>query len=788
MSTQPQPGTRFVFGPFELAPDTAELRKHGTRIRLAGQPFQILLFLVENAGEAVSREQLREHVWSEGTFVDFEHGLNAAVNKLRRALGDSADSPRYIQTVPGQGYRFIGTLERSSNTVVAPNILIPSISEQPHNLSRSPYSFGLNRLGIGAAAASLILLAGAIAWYFLRTPSQPALARTEKRLVVLSDFVNSTNDPAFGTTLRQSLAVQLQHSPHFSLLPEARVQTVLHLMRKAQDAPLTPELGREICERMGGIAVVEPSVANLGTQYALGLRARDCVTGEVMEEQQKLSGSKEDSVRILSRMVSGFESGTGSLFPLSKSPGVPLPELTTQSLEALKSYSTGMNVLLSTGETEALPLFRRAVELDPEFAFAHSHLGRLYSDLGESALAAKSITTAYRLRDRVSDRENFFITYNYHREVTRNLELARQTCESWVHKYPNDLYPHAFLSGFTSQGSGRYELAINEGKNALAIEPNHSIVTFNVVSSYISLNRLGEAEAMLKQASVRKLDLAELSLSRYLIAFLKGDQVAMERESVSRRGKGEAQGWFPYQEALTMAYHGKLKQARILLRHAVTLAQQAGLTERAATYEGGSAVMYALFGDNAQAKQSAEAALAMARGRDADYGPAFALALSQESAQAQNLVSELEHRYPEDTSVRFKYLPSLRALLALGRKKSDTAIEFTEGSASYEFAIAGTSYTFFGSLYCTYVRGLAYLDMHQYAKAIGEFRKILDHPGLVLNDPVGAVVRLQLARAWNASGDKVKAKAAYQDFLSLWKEADLDVPIFLQAKNEFARF
>ena len=439
---------------------------------------------------------------------------------------------------------------------------------------------------------------------------------------------------------------------------------------------------------------------------------------------------------------------------------------------------------------ETIPLLRRAVEIDPQFAMAYAYLGRQYASLGETELGAQNIAKAYELRNRVSDQENYFITFNYHREVTRNLELARQTLESWVQAYPRDLEPHGFLAAFTTQGSGHYDKAVEEGLKAIELDPDYAIGYANVAFAYIYLNRLSEAEAVLRKASERKIESVDFSLCRYFIAFLRGDQAAMEREMTQRQAKLEAQGFFEHQEALTSAYQARLKEAARLSDRAVLLSRQAGLRERAAQFEGARAVWSALFGNREEGQRNAAAALALHRSRDADYGPAFALAVLHQSAQAHKIIVDLERRYPEDTCVQFSYLPALRALEALNQGDAAKALELTQVATPYDLAVPGTAFyvgSFFGAMYPVYVRGLAYSRLGRHREAAGEFQKILDHPGIVLNDPIGPMSRLQLARALSASGDRAKSAAVYKDLLALWKGADPDIPLVQETIAESAK-
>ena len=535
---------------------------------------------------------------------------------------------------------------------------------------------------------------------------------------------------------------------------------------------------------------MEGSIARFGSNYVLGLRARNCRTGDILDEGQAPAAKKEDVFKALGQMANRFRTLASESIPtVEREPSLPT-DVTTPSLEAWRSFSAAMKATQGKTETaETISLLKRAIDIDPKFAMAYAYLGRMYGDLGGNELGEQNVAKAYELRDHVSDSESFFIAFNYHRQVTGNLERARQVLESWIQKYPRDLLPHGLFSGFTSQGSGRYEKAAEEGQKAIELDPDFAIGYANVVVAHLYQNCLPEAEAVLRKASERKIDVIPFSLCRYLIAFLRSDKAAMEREVTQRKAKLEAQGWFEHQEALTSAYHGRLKEANWLSERAVDLARQGGLPERAALFAGARAVWNALFGIPAEAQRSAASALSLYRSRDADYGPAFALAFLHDSAQARKINADLEKRYPEDTSVQFSYLPSLRALDALNDGEAAKAVEMTQAAAPYDLAVPRTAVftnAFFGALYPVYVRGLAYSRMGRNREATAEFQKILDHPGITLNDPIVPRTRLDLARTLLASGDRAGAATVYQDLLALWQDADSDTPLVEQAIAESA--
>jgi tetratricopeptide (TPR) repeat protein len=641
-----------------------------------------------------------------------------------------------------------------------------------------------------AAGIMFLGLIGVTIWSFLHRNAAPIPKPANKGTIVLGEFTNSTGDPVFDGMLRQLTAGELGKSHSMSVLPDARISGTLRLMVRPADTKLTPDIASEICERTGSAGVVEGSISGLGRNYTMGLRARNCRTGDILAEEQATAPKNDDVLQTLGLMADRFRTRAESLPPVEKEPSLP-NEVTTPSLEAWRSYSAAMKAQQRQAQNaETISLLKRAIEIDRKFAMAYAQLGRLHASLGESELGAQNIAKAYSLRKQVSDRENYEITFNYHRQVTRNLELARQTLESWIQMTPRDFLPHGFLAAFTSQGSGHYEKAAEEGLKAIGLVPDYAIGYQNVAFAYIYMNRLPEADALLRRAAERKIDVIEFSVCRYFLSFLMGDQAAMEREITHDQARFEAQGWFEHQQALTLAYHGQLREAAQLSDRAVVLSRQAGLRERAALFEGARAVWSALFGVRDEAQKAAESALSLYHSRDADYGPAFALSLVHNSVSARTIQAELEKRYPEDTSVQFSYLPALRALDALNQGGPAKALELTHAGAPYDFAVPGTAFysgAFYGALYPVYVRGLAYSRMRRHREAAVEFQKIIDHSYITLNDPIGPMARLQLARSMAASGDRAKSAAVYQELLGIWKDADPDLPVVQQAKIESAK-
>ena len=783
----------YEFGPFRVDPDKQVLLREDKPVALTPKAFETLLILVRHSREVVSKDDLMKAVWPDA-FVE-EGNLAQNIFLLRKALGDTPEDRRYIVTLPGRGYRFAE--EVRAVTQIGEDVLIASRSRTELAMRQPQPSTAESVLALQATGsrwvkwsyalplgAVLVLLFLSTA-FVLRRPRSVALG--EKGSVIIADFTNTTNDPVFDETLRQGLTVQLEQSPFLSFVSEDRIRNALRLMGQPADSALPPQLAREICERTAGTAVLEGSIASLGSRYVLGLRAKNCRTGEILAEEQVQADRKEDVLNALSRMASKFRVRIGESLATVEKHDTPLAEASTHSLEALKAYSAARKVNYSVGSAAAIPLYQRAIQIDPKFALAYARLGNAYGEIGESDLSAQNSSKAYQLRDRVSDEERFLLTLSYDLRVTGDLEQAQQICQSWIQMYPRDMQPHGFLSSIY-QFVGKYERAVEEGKKAVELDPEFNIAYANLAFAYQNLGRLEEAEHTVQQASARKLEFADFLVLRYTLAFLRDDREGMKRALALSQDNSGTEDMMADNEASVLAYSGHLKQARSVSRHAVELAKLEAQRERAALWETGAAIREAVFKNRAEARKSAMAALQLSKDREVEYGAALALALSGNSSYSQPLVNELETRFGEDTSVRFNYLPALRGLLALNRGDPWRAIAELQIAAPLELGTPrSTIHGYFGALYPAYVRGLAYLAAHQSTEAVVEFQKILDHRGIIVSDPVGVVVRLQLGRACGLIGEKAKAKAAYEDFLALWRDADPDIPILKQAKAEYAK-
>jgi eukaryotic-like serine/threonine-protein kinase len=672
----------------------------------------------------------------------------------------------------------------SGRSAVAATELEPAVAEADPGQRRSSAAVvekasPLRKWLVPAVSAVVLLGLAASAYFYLHRA--PAL--TEKDSIVLGDFTNTTGDPVFDGALRQGLAVQLEQSPFLNLVSDNQIQRTLQMMDLKPDAKLTPEVARQVCERTGSAAVLDGSIAEIGTQYLLTLNAARCSSGESLASTEGTASDKNRVLDALGKMASDIRNKLGESLSTVQRFDTPLEQATTPSLEALQAYSFGRRAMSGRGDwSTALPFFERAISLDPNFAIAYARLGMCYRNLGEATLGSQNAQRAYELRERASELERFYIESHYYQIAVADLEKARQVYELWAQTYPRDFTPRADLDDIYTH-LGQYDKALEEAREAVRLGTN-AVGYAELISSYVCLNRLRDARSTAEEAQARGIDSPNLHLLLYQIAFLRNDSAGMAQQVAWATGRPEEDALL-FLEANTAAYSGRLGEARDLSRRAVSLAKQAERTEVAAEYEAEAALREVLFGNAVKARQRAAAALDLSKGRDAEYGAALALALAGDSARARTLAEDLAKRFPEDTIVRFNYLPTLRAQLALSANES---LEALETAGPYEMgsqigALVGSPM----ALYPVYLRGAGYMGAYEGGKAAAEFQRILDHRGIVGNQPTGALAHLHLGRAYTLQGDPAKARAAYQDFLALWKDADPDIPILKQAKAEYAK-
>jgi len=603
---------------------------------------------------------------------------------------------------------------------------------------------------------------------------------TEKDSVVLADFDNKTGDAVFDDALKQALSVQLGQSPFLNILSDRRVEETLRLMGRPSTERITRDVARELCIRTGSKAIVLGSISNLGGQYVIGLNTVGCNSGDTLATEQEQTDAKQDVLKALSTAASALRGKLGESLATIQKFDVPV-EATTPSLEALKAYSMGITTGRTKGDAEAIPFMKRAIELDPNFAMAYVGLGVEYANLGQASLAAGYAKRAYDLRDRVSDREKYRISAFYYQYVTGEVEKATEAYELWAKTYPRDLVPHTNL-GYIYSTLGQYDKAAAETEQSQRLEP--SLTGFgNLAGIYMNLNRLDDARSVLQQAQANKLDGLVIRVTWYDLAFLRSDAAEMERQAAWAAGRPGEEDSMLSTQSDTEAYYGRLTRARDFSRRAVDAAVRADSKETAALWQANAALREAEFGNTAVAKQQVGAALARAPGRDVKVLAAMTLARAGETARAKAIVELLEKSEATNTMLKIYWLPTIKAAIELNRGNSSQALIDLEAPAPYELGgpvpISG--------LYPVYVRGLAFLTAHNGAAAAGEFQKILDHRGIVLNLPLGTLAQLQLGRAYTLSSDTAKARSTYQDFFNVWKDADPDIPILKRAREEYAK-
>jgi DNA-binding winged helix-turn-helix (wHTH) protein len=783
----------YQFGPFSLDPGERILWRDGISLTLTPKVFDTLLYLMRNQGRVLSKDELLKEIWPD-TFVE-EVNLTVNISILRKALGENPREARYIATVPGRGYRFIAEvvgIADHDESELSPIVQGGDVSELTQRLQRDldlpnsiavkkPSSASGKRQWRRIAVAAPVLAAALVVAYF---GSRGSAKLTDKDTVVLADFSNATNDSVFDGTLRQGLSAQLEQSPFLNLLSDARIAQTLSLMTQPKDTRLTGELAREVCQRTASAATIEGSIASLGSQYVLGLRAVNCRNGDLLAEEQVTADSKEHVLRALGEAATKLRAKLGESLASVQKYDAPPDSVTTASLEALQAYSLAYREMVVKSDYDAaVPLFQRAISLDPNLAMAYARLGAIYADMGEAERGAENTRRAYELRGTVSERERFYIDSHYEMVVSGDLEAARKTLELWKATYPRDNVPPKDL-GYIYSVLGDYAKSFAAAQDALRLDPGSGQSYANLVIAYVNLNRLDDAIATARQAQARHLDTPALHYALCSIEFLQHDAVGMQREVDSLMGEPGSDDSLLYYESDTAAYAGHLAKARELTRRAVASAQHADEKEAAAGYEAESAVREALAGNIGLAKQGAQAALVLSKGGDIEGISGLALALAGDSVQATRLADDLAKRFPENTIVQFIHLPIIHAANAIASGSAAKAIQSLAPAAPYEFGASSNAASY--SLYPTYLRGQAFLAARQGPAAAAEFQKILDHP-LVENEPIGALAHLELGRAYALSGDKEKARYAYQDFLTLWKNADPDIPVLRQARAEYAK-
>jgi eukaryotic-like serine/threonine-protein kinase len=757
-----QPRPSYFFGEFTLDLERGGLWRGALEVKLRPKVFEALAYLVQRPNRLVAKDEMMKALWPD-SFVTDDSVVQCFV-ELRRALGDDAAS--LLKTVPRRGYVFTADVADASPA--------PPVAAGPTPPPRR------RRMLVPLALAVAAL---AVLGYVVRDRRVPSLA--EKDSILVADFANTTGDEVFDGTLRQAMAVQLGQSPSFDVVSEERVRETLRYMGRLPDEPMPRDLAREVAQRLGVEVVLAGSIAGLGSHYVLGLEAVNAATGEPILREQVEAESRERVLGRLGEASARFRQRLGESAGSIEKFATPLEQATTRSLEAFKAYDLGRRRHFAGQYFEAIPLYRRAVELDPEFAIAYAALAITYGTAREDDLAAEFSARAFALRERVTERERFYISNRYYVDVLGATDKAIEVMETWKQTYPRDFVPRTNLSARYA-AIGQHERALEEAREGVRLNPDAGVAYGAVAQNAICLDRYADARAALEQAFARKL---QPTYGRYLLygaAFLEGDAAAMQQQIDQLAGTPAEAGMLANRSAVA-ARAGRAREARALTGRAVDLAKSRGFADAAGLYSAGQALWEAAYGDCRAAKATAARTLALSHGRTPLAWSALALALCGETADAERLAGEMERRFPQDFFVRTAWLPMVRAALETRAGRADRAIELLEPAGRTELGVVT-------ALWPAYLRGRAHLDRRDAPAARTELQKILDHRGVLAPkefNPV-AVVLLPLAhvgqaRAARLAVDADESRRSCDALLALWKDADADIPVVETARRECGR-
>jgi len=778
----------FRFGDdFALDLRAYQLSSGGVPLKLKPAPMEVLILLVEHRGELVTREQIVERIWGKDTFVDSDNGINVAISKIRQVLRDDPERPRFVLTVPGKGYRFVAPIEEADNVSVRKTIPEIPIARGTIHPAENQNSLGFlhqkkvrNPITIIVFAILLLGTFEIFRYYHSRQPKR----LSEQDTIVIADFTNTTGDTIFDETLKQALSIEVTQSPFLRVASDLQVAEILRRMGRSPRDTLNREVAAEICMRLGGKALLAGSISALGNGYIVGAEALSCSNGQLFAAAQAQAKNKEDVLKAVGEVASQIRAKIGESLPSLQKYDFPV-NATTASLEALKAFSMGLKAEHESGPLTAIPFYKEAIQVDPDFALAYATLGRAYEDYGQDEEAVRNYSEAFRLRDRLSEREKYFVATLYYETVPGDLAKARESGELWVAAYPRDTYAREKLSTVDSD-LGELENAYVQAREALRLDPQSEVNAFNAVLGAISVGRLNETEHILQTAKARGADGEAVHVGQYLFAFQHREFAEMEKQlawAIDKPGAGEI---LLAQHSETQAYFGKIRIARDLSKRATATAIRDKAAEMAALYQVVAALRETEVGNVSPVGYSVRRALSLAPTRDVKIQAALVLARSGNAARAQTLLDEIQKQNPANTLVNSYWAPVIEASMEIRNGKPNVALLNLQIVAPYELSMAPPA----GDdvmMYPTYIRGQAYLAENNGAAAMTEFKKIVDHPGVVLNCIVGALAPLQLARAEAMTGDKVDARKDYQEFLTLWKDADPDIPLLKQAKAEYAK-
>jgi DNA-binding winged helix-turn-helix (wHTH) protein/tetratricopeptide (TPR) repeat protein len=772
----------FEFGVYRLEVSSRSLFRSGEFVPLPPKIFDTLLILVKEAGRVVTKDELMQHVWPD-TFVE-EGSIANHVSTLRKLLNPDFEGEGPIATVPKRGYRFTAELRLRSATgeiaVHAP-AAPPVTSEIPREKGIPAIrSFRQTRAWLLAGGGILLLVfVLAIVAYIYSVSGRQVIS--EKDTIVITDFTNKTGDAVFDDALKQALIFDLEQSPRLNIISDHKVTSTLLLMGRSGEERVTGETARELCQRAGSKAMLVGTISALESEYLIGLQAINCVSGDTIMAEQSRATGRGQVLAALDQAASRMREKLGESLASIQKFSTPVDEVTTSSLEALKSYSIGRKITNGAGDQAALPYLQRAVEIDPNFAVAYSGLATSYSNIGQGTRAFEAARKAYELRDRVSAHERFRITGSYYLNVTGQLDEAIRTYDLWARDYPREAPPLG-NQGFGYNMLGQLDEALRKADAGYQLVPASSTAAGTLAQIQLALDHPEEVRKINSAALHYTPDSFAIRLLVFQEAFLRSDTAAMQEQLLwgeNHPGDGD---WLLNSKGDSEAYFGRLKSATSWFDRAVLSAKKSDNAEMAAAWQAKAAWIEAEFGNPDAARRYASSALTTAPGRDVRAYVALAWARSGDIAAATKLATELDREFPQNTLLQKYWLPATRAAIALQLKNPAEAIRILQPVEPMDLSLSFP--LDFGAMYTTYLRGEAYLQLHEGKEAARQFQKILDHPGVIINFVLGSLAHLGLARAYALDGDKVKSRAAYDHFLELWKDGDAENRVLRQARYE----
>ena len=780
----PTPNSIIRFGMFQLDTRTGELHRGGKRIRLQDQPVRVLLMLLEQPGELVTREELKRQIWPNDDFGDFDHAVNVAVVKIRAALSDNAQSPRFVETLPRRGYRFIFPVQLPTDTPARdeelPSPLAAEAGTPPGVNSASQPAPTNHRRATPVmwlvSSLAIVVVAAALVWGFpFRRPAKIG----EKSTVVLTEFTNSTGDPVFDRTMKRGLEIALEQSPYLKILSDDETGKTLGYMRREATTPLTSEIAREVCKRTSSAAVLDGAIDRIGSRFAISLKAINCETGQLLAETEFGAADKDGVLDALGKASADIRHQLGESIVSVKKSDKPLLEASTSSIDALQAFTLWN---WEEDDDAAMNLLKRAVSLDPHFALAYLQMANLYTAHGEANGAIENLKKAYEFRNQASDWEQLIIESAYEDNVTGDMEKSHDLYELRARLTPND------TSAIEGTGAiytmrGQFDLALTALKKAIKVDPEKGGNYCTAALHAVFVNRLDEARSYNSLAIQKGCNDPTVE---YLLAFLDGDTTTMQRSVKAAEGTIDEEQMIST-DSDSEARIGHLKRANELSTHTIHLCETKKRPEEAAEYQTNVALRDAEFGRSEDSIEAAEQAVHMAPTRDVHILAAIALARAGRGDEAERLADEVDKANPQNTQIQRYWLPTARAAIYIDRKEPHKAIEVLGKTTDLELGMIYPTIEVNGLLYPAFLRGEALLLMHREDEAIREFQKFNDHRTIVLNNPLGALAKLAIGRAYARRGETGNARAAYRDFLDLWKDADANIPIFQKAKAEYAR-